>query len=85
MYVCKQWLVGIFDNYTTRVQGRKKFNPEPKGRGVYHWQTCDDRGQGSYIGHSNHVSYYICYGYIILELCRHYLYCIATFKHCTSF
>ena len=39
--------------YTTNVRPESKvrgrlplINPEPEGRGVYQWQTSDDRGQG---------------------------------------
>ena len=50
-------------------------NPEPKGRGVYQWQTSDDRGQGEYICRihcSSRGSYDIYYGDVILVLCTPY-------------
>ena len=48
--IYKPWQLGVYNKYTTRVRGSLPLiNPKPEGRGVYQWQTSDDRRQGSYV------------------------------------
>ena len=50
--IFKPQLLGVFDKYTTRLRGQRKFvtdKPLAEGLGVNQWQTSDDWGQGQCI------------------------------------
>ena len=83
----------MFDIYTTRVRGQRKFatdKPQAEGRKVYQWQTSNDRGQGEYIcriQYGSHGSYDIYYGdvMLVMRMLRYTTKCATKFStHCIS-
>ena len=72
--------------YSTNIRFESKvrgsfllINLEPKGRGVYQWQTSDDQGQGKYICRIHYRAHGSCYRDVILALCS---YAILYNKNC---